>query len=297
MPMSSKRLGAAFLRALETLANASAVAREKARLAQVRAALNDSAQEEAQQQQQPQQQLQAPRAPPRAVLVDGDAKQHAAQPPSQAALSVVETAAGDVGKAYERGGAQGGEQAAGGARVDRSIARLQKQVARMLDLLEVDIEAADAKIGDKLHMLDRDCDGFASAQELAFVIQHMLTHRVSNDEAAALVAELDPDRDGRISVRDLPEPREISAAVRADSDKQDADGRIEAHSLLLYTIQITGISSALLVHFMRVGSVLYPGQDLIHVLNTVYWSFTFLTEAELRDMTAEILRAVTAPYH
>lgn len=65
------------------------------------------------------------------------------------------------------------------------------------------MQTVEAKIGDRFHILDRNRDGVVSAEELAFVIQHVLSSQSTEEVALALVQDLDVDRDGQISVQEL----------------------------------------------------------------------------------------------
>lgn len=40
--------------------------------------------------------------------------------------------------------------------VDKSVQRVQNKLASMLDRLELEIQSVEERIGDKLHILDRD---------------------------------------------------------------------------------------------------------------------------------------------
>ena len=42
------------------------------------------------------------------------------------------------------------------AAVDKSVQRVQNKLASMLDRLELEIQSVEKRIGDKLHILDRD---------------------------------------------------------------------------------------------------------------------------------------------
>jgi Ca2+-binding EF-hand superfamily protein len=64
-------------------------------------------------------------------------------------------------------------------------------------------QTVEATIGDKFHMLDRDKDGVVGAEELAFVIQHILSSHSTEEEALHIVQKLDADSDGQISVKEL----------------------------------------------------------------------------------------------
>ena len=87
--------------------------------------------------------------------------------------------------------------------VDKNVQRVQNTLASMLDRLEVEIETVEKRIGDKMHVLDRDKDGMCSAEEIAYVVQHVLTSSSTAEEAKAIAGSMDTDSDGQISVAEL----------------------------------------------------------------------------------------------
>lgn len=73
----------------------------------------------------------------------------------------------------------------------------------MLNRLEIEIESVEKRIGDKMHMLDRDKDGMCSAEEIAHVVQHVLASSSTAEEAKAIAGSMDTDSDGQISLAEL----------------------------------------------------------------------------------------------
>lgn len=60
----------------------------------------------------------------------------------------------------------------------------------MLNRLELEIESVEKRIGDKMHVLDRDKDGMVSAEEIAHVVQHVLATASTEKEAKAIAEEV-----------------------------------------------------------------------------------------------------------
>ncbi|CAM9903390.1 unnamed protein product [Scytosiphon promiscuus] len=87
--------------------------------------------------------------------------------------------------------------------VDKSVERVQTKLASMLNRLELEIESVEKRIGDKMHVLDRDSDGMVSAEEIAHVVQHVLASESTEKEAKAIAEDMDTDSDGQISVAEL----------------------------------------------------------------------------------------------
>ncbi|CAB1105643.1 unnamed protein product [Ectocarpus sp. CCAP 1310/34] len=86
----------------------------------------------------------------------------------------------------------------------------------MLNRLELEIQSVEQRIGDKMHVLDRDSDGMVSAEEIAHVVQHVLATKSTATEAKAIAEDMDTDSDGQISVA------ELIAWVKKNSE-QDAE--------------------------------------------------------------------------
>lgn len=74
--------------------------------------------------------------------------------------------------------------------VDKSVQRVQTKLASMLNRLELEIQSVEKRIGDKMHVLDRDKDGLVSAEEIAHVVQHVLTTASTPKEAKAIAEQV-----------------------------------------------------------------------------------------------------------
>ena len=75
-------------------------------------------------------------------------------------------------------------------KLDKAIARLKSKVESMVGNLEIQISDVEAKIGDKLHFLDKDMDGILSREEMAICLQSVLKRPLTFDEAMAIAAEM-----------------------------------------------------------------------------------------------------------
>lgn len=215
------------LRALESLTNPSSVLKEKAQLAQMKAALEDSIQ-----------QAEADLAVAKESSAEEelqeliDAKQSTLQKVQRMRAAVIKVEAGmrtkgrvlpKVVESSEEVLAEPGADADAATKgatkeVDKSLQRVQNKLASMLDKLEKDIQEVENKIGDSFHVLDRDKDGVVGAEELAFVIQHILSSHNTEEEALSLVAKLDVDGDGQISVKELMDWVERYADAEGDKE-------------------------------------------------------------------------------
>lgn len=63
---------------------------------------------------------------------------------------------------------------------------MQTKLASMLNRIELEIQSVEKRIGDKMHVLDRDKDGMVSAEEIAYVVQHVLSTTITEEEAKAI---------------------------------------------------------------------------------------------------------------
>ncbi|CBJ30050.1 conserved unknown protein [Ectocarpus siliculosus] len=236
------KLTNAELAALESLASPSSVEKEKAQLAMMKAALQESlgkpdgterknvetgdasdaegASKEsgpptsekddttrggAGQQTQPEDEHEMPPAE------KPDTLKETTESPSVAMASGDGATPGSEGAADVQEDAKAEEPA-----VDKSVERVQTKLASMLNRLELEIQSVEQRIGDKMHVLDRDSDGMVSAEEIAHVVQHVLATKSTAMEAKAIAEDMDTDSDGQISVA------ELIAWVRKNSE-QDAE--------------------------------------------------------------------------
>ncbi len=75
-------------------------------------------------------------------------------------------------------------------KLDKAIYRLKSKVESMVGKLEIQISDVEAKIGDRLHFLDKDMDGILSREEMALTLQSVLKRPLTFDEAMAIAAEM-----------------------------------------------------------------------------------------------------------
>ena len=145
-------------------------------------------------------------------------------------------------------------------RLDKAVSRLKTKVESMVDNLEVQISDVEAKIGDKLHFLDKDMDGILSREEMAACLQTVLKRPLTFDEAMVIAAEMvssnsfihplsclsyfniccilakqDENEDGLFSVDELSKWLETNKLVKLVEEGRDAevDKIIESHAAKL----------------------------------------------------------------
>jgi hypothetical protein len=66
---------------------------------------------------------------------------------------------------------------------DPLVARLKQRLESMLDKIELQLSDVEGKIGDKLHILDKDADGVLSREEMADVLHLVLKREITHEEA------------------------------------------------------------------------------------------------------------------
>ena len=75
-------------------------------------------------------------------------------------------------------------------KLDMAVSRLKSKVESMVGNLEIQLSDVEAKIGDKLHFLDKDMDGILSREEMAICLQSVLKRPLTVDEAMAIAADM-----------------------------------------------------------------------------------------------------------
>ncbi|KAK3007927.1 hypothetical protein RJ639_015010 [Escallonia herrerae] len=92
--------------------------------------------------------------------------------------------------------------AADEAEGDEVSSALVDRVDAMLQNLEKEIDAVDAKIGDRWRILDRDYDGKVTPEEVASAANY-LKDTLGKEGVQELISNLSKDRDGKILVEDI----------------------------------------------------------------------------------------------
>jgi len=115
---------------------------------------------------------------------------------------------------------------------DPIVDRLKKRVESMVDRIEVQLSDVQIKIGDKLHMLDKDRDGILTRDEVAEVLQHVLKRKISHEEAVEIASEMDQNHDGLLTVDELMKWCDEHRLIKLMEEGRDADMDriIESHS-------------------------------------------------------------------
>ncbi|KAK3020999.1 hypothetical protein RJ639_045464 [Escallonia herrerae] len=85
---------------------------------------------------------------------------------------------------------------------DEVSSALVDRVDAMLQNLEKEIDAVDAKIGDRWRILDRDYDGKVTPEEVASAANY-LKDTLGKEGVQELISNLSKDRDGKILVEDI----------------------------------------------------------------------------------------------
>lgn len=117
-------------------------------------------------------------------------------------------------------------------KLDKAIARLKTKVESMVGDIEMQLTDVEAKIGDKLHFLDKDGDGILSREEMAFCLQKVLKRTLTLEEAMAIAADMDQNQDGLFSVEELSRWLETNKLVKLveEGDHAEIDKIIAANA-------------------------------------------------------------------
>merc|ERR1712157_544639 len=111
----------------------------------------------------------------------------------------------------------------GDAKLDKSITRLKARVDAMFGKIERQLTDVEIKIGDKLHLLDKDSDGVISTEEMTICLRSVLKRNITHDEAIAIVDDMDANEDGVITIAELATWIENHKFVKLAEEGRDAE--------------------------------------------------------------------------
>lgn len=106
---------------------------------------------------------------------------------------------------------------------DPIVARLKKRVESMVDKIEVQLSDVQVKIGDKLHVLDKDMDGILSVEEIAEALQQVMKRKITFEEALEIAQQMDANKDGDLTVQELVHWVEMNQLVKFVEEGLDHD--------------------------------------------------------------------------
>merc|ERR1739845_308087 len=93
----------------------------------------------------------------------------------------------------------------------------------MVGKIEIQLSTVEAKIGDRLHFLDKDMDGILSREEMAVCLQSVLKRSLSFEEAMTITAYMDENEDGLFSIEELLKWLETSKLVKLVEEGREAE--------------------------------------------------------------------------
>ena len=111
----------------------------------------------------------------------------------------------------------------GDEKLDKAVDRLKYRVDSMVAGLETQLTDVETKIGDKLHLLDKDMDEIISMEELAQVLQQVLKRNLSAEESMAMASDMDTDKDGYLSVAELASWLETNKLIKLVEEGRDEE--------------------------------------------------------------------------
>jgi len=109
------------------------------------------------------------------------------------------------------------------ASLDKTMSRLQSKVESMVGKIELQLYDAEAKIGNKLHFLDKDMDGILSAEEVAQCLQLVLRRDLTFEEAMDIATGMDANEDGFFTIDELNRWIETNKIVALVGEGRDAE--------------------------------------------------------------------------
>lgn len=115
------------------------------------------------------------------------------------------------------------EEDSGDQGLDRAIFTLKKRISKMLSKIEVQIDDVESKIGDKLHLLDKDGDGIMSLAEIADAMELVLKRNFSHEEAMAVATLIDENQDGIATLEEFLKWIETNKIIQMLKEGEDGD--------------------------------------------------------------------------
>eukprot|EP00562_Extubocellulus_spinifer_P005962 CAMPEP_0178531788 /NCGR_PEP_ID=MMETSP0696-20121128/33621_1 /TAXON_ID=265572 /ORGANISM="Extubocellulus spinifer, Strain CCMP396" /LENGTH=648 /DNA_ID=CAMNT_0020163729 /DNA_START=13 /DNA_END=1961 /DNA_ORIENTATION=+ len=105
----------------------------------------------------------------------------------------------------------------------QAVDRLKYRVESMVGRLEAQLTDVEAKIGDKLHLLDKDLDETISTEEMSEVLQRVLKRKLSAEDAIAIASDMDADSDGFLTVAELSRWVEQNKIMKLVEEERDGE--------------------------------------------------------------------------
>lgn len=111
----------------------------------------------------------------------------------------------------------------GDKKLQKAIDRLKSRVESMVGKIETHLSDVEVKIGNKFHLLDKDGDGVLTMEEMAQVLQTVLKRELTAEEAKAIAADMDHNKDGVFSIAELAQWAETNTIVKLAEDGREKD--------------------------------------------------------------------------
>mmetsp|Transcript_17626 Transcript_17626/g.30382 ORF Transcript_17626/g.30382 Transcript_17626/m.30382 type:complete len:551 (+) Transcript_17626:2-1654(+) len=115
------------------------------------------------------------------------------------------------------------EESVGDAKLQKAIDRLKSRVESMVGKIETRLTDVESKIGNKFHLLDKDGDGVLTMEEMARVLQTVLKRELTSEEANAIAADMDTNKDGVFSIAELAQWCETNTIVKLAEEGREKD--------------------------------------------------------------------------
>jgi len=115
------------------------------------------------------------------------------------------------------------DEGVGDAKLQKAIDRLKYRVESMVGKIETQLTDVEVKIGNKFHLLDQDGDGVLTMAEMAQVLQTVLKRELTSEEAMAIAAGIDTNKDGFFTIAELAQWCESNTIVKLAEEGREKD--------------------------------------------------------------------------
>lgn len=115
------------------------------------------------------------------------------------------------------------EEGTGDAKLQKAIDRLKARVESMVGKIETQLDDVEDRIGDRFHLLDKDGDGVLTMDEMATVLRTVLRRELTPEEATAIAADMDQNKDGVFSIAELAQWCETNSIVKLAEEGREKD--------------------------------------------------------------------------
>mmetsp|Transcript_13323 Transcript_13323/g.26752 ORF Transcript_13323/g.26752 Transcript_13323/m.26752 type:complete len:935 (-) Transcript_13323:2303-5107(-) len=138
-------------------------------------------------------------------------------------VTIISIHGGTEAKVLVEADTRGDENEVGDKKLQKTIDRLKSKVESMVGKIESQLSDVEVKIGNKFHLLDKDMDGVLTMEEMAQVLQTVLKRELTFEEAMAIAADMDQNKDGVFDLTEFAQWAESNTIVKLAEDGREKD--------------------------------------------------------------------------